>query len=503
MVANAQSKLRFFCKDCNEEIGKYRAVCPKCNGVNTVQSVYLDAVSTPKNPTNRRLTFGLNNPTPITEVESSDIERRSTGIPELDRVLGGGLIDGHYAIIGGAPGTGKSTLLLEMANNMATKESPVLYVSGEEAESQTKIRANRLAINNPHLYIVYDTSLENIMEHHIKKVKPGLLIVDSINTIVSDVIDGIPGSERQMKHVDVQIRQYVKATGMTCFIIGQVTKEGDISGSNKLAHMVDTVIYLDGDDASSYRFLRSAKNRFGSTAEMGVFEMRSDGLKEISDPTGIFLQNRDEEIFGAAMTMAMEGTRPIMAEIQALTTRSSSSSALRSAIGLKRDRMIQNIAVLSKNVQETNLAEFDIHATIAGGITLRDSTLDLPLILAIVSSYWEKPLPVGMVSMGELNLTGELRSGQQMEERLNACWRQGVTTVITPPLSKGIKKPKGLEVIEMKNIRQVIKRLFERELVLAREDEEIQQKILATQMRKELRDVNGELSDIEKEFGHG
>ncbi|MGE5462993.1 MAG: DNA repair protein RadA, partial [Syntrophothermus sp.] len=409
-----------------------------------------------KNTAVRGLT-GRSSPRPISDISSDAEDRIKLPIEEFARVLGGGIVPGSIVLVGGDPGIGKSTLMLQMAMEMAATKR-ILYVSGEESEQQIKMRAVRLHKNGtlpPRLLLVTETNLE-IIFNHVHEVKPDLLIIDSIQTVYLSNMDSSAGSVSQVRECSSQLRELAKTSGISVFVIGHVTKEGTIAGPRVLEHVVDTVLYLEGDRFQAYRLLRSVKNRFGATSEVGVFEMREGGLTEVTNPSEAFLAERMINAAGSAIAVTMEGTRPILVEIQGLTSPTQFGNARRTANGVDFNRLLLIAAVLTRRAG-LKLAEQDIFANVVGGLQIDEPAADLAIAIAITSSWRDIPAKADTVLIGEIGLAGELRMPGQMQARLREAAKLGFKTAIVPKaIRKGEGYPKGIEIIEVRSVQQAL-----------------------------------------------
>ena len=389
-------------------------------------------------------------PQRISQVDSGDEIRFSTGMGELDRVLGGGAVAGSLVLVGGAPGIGKSTLLLQICSSLCQGRS-VLYISGEESERQLKLRAQRLNVSPEQLYILSETRLSDVLAA-VEEIKPDILIVDSIQTLYNENNESSPGSISQVKDCTMSMMQLSKAQGLTVFVVGHINKDGNIAGPKVLEHMVDCVLYFEGDQNSSYRLLRAAKNRFGSTNEIGVFEMLDKGLVEVPNPS----QMLPEGASGTCVACVMEGTRPVLAEVQALVTKTSFNVPRRAADGFDFNRAVLLMAVAEKRAG-MKLTLFDAYVNVIGGLRLDEPGADLPVVLAVASSYRDQPIADDLVAIGEVGLTGEIRSVSHMNQRLGEVSRLGFKKCIIPKTtSEKLEIPEGLTVYRVKNLREAI-----------------------------------------------
>ena len=396
-------------------------------------------------------------PTVLNELEGKDVIRNSTGFLELDRVLGGGIVNGSLVLLGGEPGIGKSTLILQICDKIKG-EGKVLYVSGEESAEQIKIRADRLGINNKDILFLGETDI-SLIEDSILKTIPKLVIIDSIQTMYSDEITSVPGSVSQVREITAKIMRMCKENAITTIIIGHVTKDGNIAGPRVLEHMVDTVLYLEGERYFSYRILRGVKNRFGSTNEIGMFEMQDKGMVEITNPSSILISEREDNPPGSIIVATMEGTRPLLIEIQSLTTPSVFGMPRRTANGMDYNRLTVLTAVLEKKVG-LPLGNQDVYINVVGGIKLNEPSIDLAVVLAAASSYKNKPIPNGYVAIGEVGLTGEIRSVNLIEKRIKEAEKLGFKCCIIPESNKKLLKENyKLDIIGVMDINDAMRKV--------------------------------------------
>lgn len=440
----------FVCSSCGNESPKWLGKCPACNQWNTF---YEEKVVKDKATNQKRAlaseTIKLNS------VETTRYERYKTGYEELDRVLGGGLVQGSLILLGGEPGIGKSTLIMQICDKVKA-DGPVLYVSGEESASQIKMRADRLNINNDNIFFLGETSIE-LIDESIEKIKPGLVIIDSIQTMYSDDLSAAPGSVSQVREATSKIMMMCKKQNITTIIIGHVTKDGAIAGPRVLEHMVDTVLYLEGERFFSYRVLRGVKNRFGSTNEIGLFEMRDVGMTEINNPSDIMITEREGNPSGSIIVASVEGTRPILIEIQALLTPTAFGMPRRTGIGIDYNRLTLLMAVLEKRAG-IPLGNQDAYVNVVSGIRLDEPATDLGIALAVASSYKNIPLPKDLVAIGEIGLTGEIRTVNSLEKRVKEADRMGFKTCIISENGRKQLNYKGnINIIGVRNIREAIK----------------------------------------------
>lgn len=448
----AKDKTVFFCTSCGNETPKWQGRCPGCGAWNTLEEHIEKPTAVGKA---RSAPVGVSRtPQKLTQVDTDAEIRFSTGMSELDRVLGGGAVAGSLVLVGGAPGIGKSTLLLQICDSLCAGRS-VLYVSGEESERQLKLRAQRLGVAPEQLYILSETRLSDVLTA-VEEIKPDILIVDSIQTLYNEDNDSSPGSVSQVKDCTMSMMQLSKAQGLTVFVVGHINKDGNIAGPKVLEHMVDCVLYFEGDQNSSYRLLRAAKNRFGSTNEIGVFEMMDKGLEEVPNPSQMLLAGRPEGAPGTCVACVMEGTRPVLAEVQALVTKTTFNVPRRAADGFDFNRAVLLLAVAEKRAG-MKLNVFDAYINVIGGLRLDEPGADLPVVLAVASSYRDQPIADDLVAIGEVGLTGEIRSVSHMNQRLGEVARLGFKKVIIP--KNGAQKleiPDGLSVYRVKNLREAI-----------------------------------------------
>lgn len=448
----AKSKTAFFCTNCGNESPKWQGRCAACGAWNTME----EHVEKP-NVVGRGKSspVGLSRkPQKIINVSADQEIRFSTGMGELDRVLGGGAVAGSLVLVGGAPGIGKSTLLLQICNCLCVQRS-VLYVSGEESESQLKLRAERLNVSPENLFILSETRISDIQEA-VEELKPDILILDSIQTLYNEENDSSPGSVSQVKDCTMTMMHLAKTKGITVFVVGHINKDGNIAGPKVLEHMVDCVLYFEGDQNTSYRLLRAAKNRFGSTNEIGVFEMMSTGLNEVPNPSQMLLEGRPEDASGTCVACVMEGTRPILAEVQALVTKTTSNIPRRTSDGFDYNRTVLLMAVAEKRAG-IKLNTFDAFINVIGGLRLDEPGADLPVALALASSYRDQTISNDIVAIGEIGLTGEIRAVSNMNQRLGEVARLGFKKCIVPRGgSEKLNIPNGLEVLRVRNLREAI-----------------------------------------------
>lgn len=447
-----KAKSVYFCTECGNETPKWVGKCPACGAWNTLTEQAMEHSN--KSSRGNALVKSVK-AVSITELEETEEIRFFTGMRELDRVLGGGAVKGSLVLVGGAPGIGKSTLMLQICQQLG-QHNKVLYVSGEESTHQLKMRAKRLSVDSENLFVLAETSLGDVLEC-VERQQPDVLIIDSIQTLYNDALDSPPGSVGQVKDCTLSLMQLAKGQGTTVFVIGHVNKEGNIAGPKVLEHMVDCVLYFEGDQHLTYRILRAAKNRFGATNEIGVFEMVSEGLREVENPSEMLLSGRPLDAPGTCVTCVMEGARPVLAEIQALIAPSSGSRPLRSSNGFDFGRASMLLAVLEKR-GGLKLSQCDAYLNIIGGLTLEEPAADLAALVAIASCYYDKPVPNDMAAMGEVGLSGEIRSISHLEQRLCEVQRLGFARCMIPAhRAKDIKPVPGLNLLPVDNITKAMK----------------------------------------------
>lgn len=459
----------FFCKECGYESAKWLGQCPACKEWNTL----VEEPSEPKTAkargigagglggsglgtsANGRLDPEKIRPAKLSEIRIDEQERMHTGFPELDRVLGGGIVRGSMVLVGGDPGIGKSTLLLQVCRNVSEAGKKVLYISGEESLKQIKIRANRIGEFSGELSFLCETNLDTI-RLVIEREMPDVVVIDSIQTMFREDMASAPGSVGQVRECTSLLMQIAKGLGVAVFIVGHVTKEGVVAGPRVLEHMVDTVLYFEGEKYASYRILRGVKNRFGSTNEIGVFEMREAGLREVENPSEFMLEGRPKDASGAVVACSMEGTRPILLEIQALVTETNFGMPRRTAAGTDYNRVNLLMAVLEKRCHY-EMSRLDAYVNIAGGMRMNEPALDLAIVMALISSYKDHPVAPDTIIFGEVGLSGEVRAVAMAEQRVREAVKLGFTTCILPQVCMDkMKCPEGIRLIGVNNVREAI-----------------------------------------------
>ena len=439
----------FACQECGAVYPKWQGRCNACGAWNTV----VEETPLPAGHSGGGLAGGVaNKPQPIAKVSLEEVSRLDVGLPELNFVLGGGLVPGSLTLLGGEPGIGKSTILLQLALAVSQRHGRVLYVSGEESAAQVRMRAERLGALADDLWLLAENNLQVIIQQ-AEAQGCSLLIVDSIQTVFLPELSSAPGSVGQVRQCGTELLKLAKEKGVAVMLVGHVTKDGNLAGPRVLEHMVDTVLYFEGDRLANLRLLRAIKNRFGSTNELGVFEMTESGLHALSDPSAVFLTHREQPVAGAAVGCVQQGARPVLLEIQALTSPTAFGNARRLASGLDYNRLLIIIAVLEKKVGIV-LGNQDIYVNITGGLRVDDPAVDLAVAAAIVSAYWERPLPADLVAMGEIGLTGELRPVSQAEQRFREAGRLGFANVVAAPLKSGqaAARKLGLKLFAANNL---------------------------------------------------
>ena len=456
-----KAKTIFYCTQCGNETPKWAGKCPACGSWNTI----VEQPAEPRKKASAGQQGGgirgglLNRPKPMAEVETTDELRFETGLSELDRVLGGGAVQGSLVLVGGDPGIGKYTLLLQVCKNLADAHHSVLYISGEESLQQIKIRADRIGSFTESLELFCETNLADISSV-LRRKKPRVVIIDSIQTMYSEEVSSAPGSVSQVRQATSLLLQLAKSLGITIFIVGHVTKEGVVAGPRVLEHMVDTVLYFEGDRHAAYRILRSVKNRFGSTNEIGVFEMQQVGLVEVENPSEYMLNGRPEGASGSIVTCSIEGTRPILLEIQALVCKTGFGLPRRTAAGADLNRVNLLMAVLEKRAG-IPLSSCDAYVNIAGGVKMNEPAIDLGIVLAIISSYRENPINEKTICFGEVGLSGEVRAVSMAEQRVTEAKKLGFDECILPQVSLDSMKdsgsvPKGIRLTGVRSVKDAM-----------------------------------------------
>ena len=443
----------YFCQSCGYESSKWMGQCPGCHEWNSFVEEFVDKRTQAK--TGAKAAHTQSAPQPISAIELHEEQRCSSGMPELDRVLGGGIVPGSMVLVGGDPGIGKSTLLLQVCKNLADQKIRVLYISGEESLQQIKIRAQRIGEFSDDLKLFCETNLDDIRQP-IEREKPQVVVIDSIQTMYREEISSAPGSVSQVRESTATLMQIAKGSGVTVFIVGHVTKEGVVAGPRVLEHMVDTVLYFEGDRYASYRILRGVKNRFGSTNEIGVFEMCGDGLREVENPSEYMLSGKPEHASGSVVACSMEGSRPILIEIQALVCHSNFGIPRRTAAGTDFNRVNLLMAVLEKRLN-LKMSECDAYVNIAGGIRMNEPAIDLGIVLALISSFKNRPIDEKTICFGEVGLSGEVRAVSMPAQRVAEAEKLGFTTCILPKVClDGLQQKGNIRLVGVSNVREAI-----------------------------------------------
>jgi DNA repair protein RadA/Sms len=451
-------KTSFFCQHCGYMSPKWLGKCPSCSEWNCFAE---ELVSEPESGSRAEMQFD-GKPLPIAEIPAEEGERTLTGLAEIDRVLGGGIVSGSAILVGGEPGIGKSTLMLQMMKKLASNGRKVLYVSGEESAHQIKLRSNRIDASTQNLQdllVLVEVSLDKILDQ-VNRVQPSIVVIDSIQTVYSGDLMSAPGSVGQVRESSSRLILTAKKNGIPLFLIGHVTKDGSIAGPKVLEHMVDTVLYFEGDSGHAYRIIRAIKNRFGPTNEIGVFEMMDQGLREVDNPSAFFLAERPHNAPGSVVVSSLEGTRPILVEIQALVSQSNLGVPRRTSIGVDHNRVSLLVAVLDK-ICGLNLGGSDIFINVAGGVRVEEPAVDLGVVSAMASSFLDRPVDPGTIILGEVGLTGEVRAVSQMDVRIRESVRLGFNRCIVPSsnLSSLSKKAK-IEIHPIRSLKDLLENLF-------------------------------------------
>lgn len=450
----AKAKTVYFCQECGYESSKWMGQCPGCRQWNTLVEEHIE-----KRPVSVEKQLAAVRPVSLPEIETKEEARFASGFPELDRVLGGGIVPGSLVLVGGDPGIGKSTLLLQVCRNLAEQQVDVLYISGEESLQQIKLRAQRVGQFSGSMRLLCETGLEVVSEV-IRREKPQAVVIDSIQTMYSEAITSSPGSVSQVREATAAFLQLAKGLGITIFIVGHVTKEGVVAGPRVLEHMVDTVLYFEGDRHAAYRILRGVKNRFGSTNEIGVFEMREEGLREVANPSEYMLNGKPEGASGSVVACSMEGTRPVLLEVQALVCRSNFGIPRRTAAGTDTNRVNLLMAVLEKRLN-LRMGECDAYVNIAGGIRMSEPALDLGIVLALISSYKNRNIDEKTICFGEVGLSGEVRAVSMAQQRVQEAGKLGFTSCIVPKANLDALKPvAGVSLIGVANVMEAVQKIL-------------------------------------------
>ncbi len=447
----AKAKIIYSCTECGGQVFKWQGQCPHCTAWNTLVESVAELATSGKNRYSSLATTSMMQT--LAEVGAEEVPRTPTGIAEFDRVLGGGLVSGGVVLIGGDPGIGKSTLLLQALAHLASHKK-VLYVSGEESAQQIALRARRLSLDARGMYLLAEIQLEKI-QSVIQQEKPDVVVIDSIQTMYSEHLTSAPGSVAQVRESAAQLTRMAKSTAVTMILVGHVTKDGTLAGPRVLEHIVDTVLYFEGDTHSSFRMIRAFKNRFGAVNELGVFAMTEKGLREVSNPSALFLSQHGSQVAGSCVMVTQEGTRPLLVEIQALLDEAHSPNPRRLSLGLEQNRLAMLLAVLHRHA---GIACFDqdVFINAVGGVKITEPGADLPVLLAIVSSLRNKPLPEKLVVFGEVGLAGEIRPVQRGQERLKEAAKLGFTMAIIPKANTPKQKIAGMEIISVERVDEAV-----------------------------------------------
>ena len=452
----AKQKTIFVCQSCGYKAPKWLGRCPDCNAWNS----FVEEIAETVQKERERRQPAIDKPRRIDSISTDKEIRHKTGLHEFDRTLGGGVVPGSLVLIGGDPGIGKSTLILQTAQKLAQHGLKTLYVSGEESVQQIKMRADRLAVDAPELYLLTGTCLEDIIER-LEELDPRIIVVDSIQTVFTESLSSAPGSIGQVREVTSRLMNLAKRSGRAIFLIGHVTKDGAIAGPKALEHLVDTVLYFEGDGSHMYRILRSVKNRFGPTNEIGVFEMQDHGLEEVRNPSNIFLGQRENDVSGSIVVSSMEGSRPLLVEIQALVCNSYLAMPRRTTIGVDPNRVSVLVAVLAKR-GGVALSDKDIFINVAGGIKINEPAIDLGIIATAASSFLNKPIPRNTVTFGEVGLSGEIRGVSNTELRLKEAVKLGFSRCVLAQKSlKALKTKPDMKLIGISTVQEALEVLFE------------------------------------------
>lgn len=450
----AKTRTEYVCEQCGARSPRWMGRCPHCEAWNSL----VESVERPvgRSPATVRTVQSETRPMRLRDLESDGFERISVPVEEFSRVLGGGIVRGSLVLIGGDPGVGKSTLLMQVCDAVARLVGPVLYVSGEESLGQVGMRARRLGLSSPDLMIVSDTDISSVLQH-VETISPGMVVIDSIQSVFDRELDSTPGSVSQLRECTQRFAHLAKSSGVPIFLIGHVTKEGAIAGPKVLEHMVDTVLYLEGERFQAYRLLRGVKNRFGPTHEVGVFELQGAGMVEVTNPSAAFLQERVEAASGSVVVVTLEGTRPILVEVQALVNRSGLAVPRRVSNGMTFNRMLLISAVLSRRLG-VSLHDQDIYLNVVGGMRIEEPGADLGAALAILSSHRDIPIDSALVALGEVGLSGELRSVGQLEKRLREAAKLGFERAIAPRSQQASQLTGlGLDILQARTLREAAK----------------------------------------------
>ncbi|MGC9399663.1 MAG: DNA repair protein RadA [Anaerolineae bacterium] len=451
----AKSNVRWVCQECGWSFVKPMGKCPNCGAWDSLQETLVEPKEAGKRA-RRAGASGHTRPQPLSQVEMEGRARIPVAMSEFSRVLGGGLVPGSVVLIGGEPGIGKSTLLLQVATRLGDAAHPVLYVSGEESPRQIKLRADRLGLADDSVHVLPETDVDYVLREADAMENIQALIVDSIQTARTEDLDSAAGNVSQVRECASRLQRWAKSTGVPVFLVGHVTKAGAIAGPKVLEHIVDTVLYLEGDPFHTYRLLRSVKNRFGATSEIGVFEMREEGMVEVANPSEAFLAERMVNVPGSAIAVTMEGTRPLLVEIQALSSHTSFGNPRRTVNGIDFNRLLLVTAVLTRRVG-LQLGDLDLFANVVGGLQIEEPAVDLAVATALASTVRDRPIPADLALIGEVGLSGELRSVSRLEERVKEAARLGFSAVVVPrTLKRELPHPDGIDVIPVRSVKEAL-----------------------------------------------
>jgi DNA repair protein RadA/Sms len=454
----AKPKLLYQCNECGAEAPKWVGQCAECMAWNTLQEIIVEKKSSANTSRFREHLAGPSEVCSLGSVDAYETPRQETGLTELDRVMGGGLVNGSVTLIGGDPGIGKSTLLLQtLASLDKASGIPSLYVTGEESAQQVGLRGYRLGLSLDELRIFTENHLERILDVASKE-SAKVIVIDSIQTVYSDMLQSAPGAVAQVRECAAQLVRFAKQTNTALFLVGHVTKEGALAGPRVLEHMVDTVLYFEGDSSSRYRVVRTVKNRYGAVNELGIFAMTDKGLREVSNPSAIFLSRHDDHVSGSAIMVTREGTRPMLVEVQALVDQSHLGNPRRVALGLEQNRLAMLLAVLHRHAG-ISMSDQDVFINVVGGVRIAETAADLPLLLAIVSSFKNKPLPNDMVMFGEIGLSGEIRPVQNGNERLNEAVKHGFKQALIPAANNPKGGISGMDIQTVTHVSQLMEKV--------------------------------------------
>lgn len=453
----AKTKTSFFCRSCGYQASKWLGKCPSCGEWNTFSEEVIATGGDKSRKTGSMASFE-SKPKLLEEITDGNEKRSDTGNNELNRVLGGGLVDGSIILVGGEPGIGKSTLMLQVA--MQIKNKKVLYISGEESEQQIKMRANRIGFHSNNCYFLSETNTQSIFQH-LESLQPNLVVIDSIQTLQTDIIESGAGSISQIRETTAELQRYSKTTGVPVFLVGHITKDGSLAGPKILEHMVDTVLQFEGDRNYGYRILRAVKNRFGPASELGIFEMRDTGLREVTNPSEILISQRDEYVSGAAISATIEGLRPMLIEVQALVSSAAYGTPQRSATGFDSRRLNMLLAVLEKR-SGFRLGSKDVFLNIAGGIRVDDPAIDLAVVSAVLSSNDDVPLQKGFCFSGEVGLSGEIRAVNRIEQRIAEAEKLGFESIVISKYNAKnvVSGKRNIRIISIGSIQELYSNLF-------------------------------------------